>query len=233
MKKKRLIIDLDETLRPFVKPFLNCYNKKFGANIKEEDILTYEMHKYLPEVNNKEKFKDFIIEFAKEIYLDPEPYTGVREALKELSNEYDLLIVTAAPSEVHSYILKWQKDKDIDCPIVFDSDKTKYKGYAIIDDCPYHLENNSCEITICIERKYNEGIYTTYTVDNISEIIPLLNNKERLYYCRWCDSKTIYCNRPFPILDPYKTYMVHCIERSGNPNEYRCNVYSQGKEKIK
>lgn len=162
-RKKRLVIDLDETLRPFVKPFLDCYNKKFGSSIQEQDIKTYDMHLYLPEISySKEMFYKLLIEFAKEIYYDQDPFDQVPETMKILSEEYELLIVTAAPPEVHSYILQWQQDKDMMYSIAFDSDKTKYNGYAIIDDSPFHLANHSCDITICIDREYNkDGVYNS------------------------------------------------------------------------
>ncbi len=184
MIKPLLILDLDETLRPFIIPLLNQYNRQYRSNVKLSDIVNYNIHKFLPECNTREAFLSFINNNLKEIYLDPEPYDDVQWTLNKLKEIFELLIVTAAPEKSQEYIKEWIVKYNIGVDIEFESDKTKYNGYCIIDDAPIHLANNSCEHSICISRLYNFGAKSDFRVNNFDvDVLMALEILQRLDRC--------------------------------------------------
>jgi len=141
--------------------------------MKLEDITHYDMFKFLKYLPSQEQILDFIDEHVEEIY-SVKPYKKVPETLNLLSLTYEPVIITAAPDKAKDVILFWMAKYEINCSIIFDRDKIKYNGLAIIDDCPKYLENNSTKFSIKMNRPYNTEAKSHKSINEFLELPKIL-----------------------------------------------------------
>ncbi len=92
MKKKRIAIDLDDTLNNLCDSWLAPYNRDYNDNLTRKDLIKWEINELVkPECGIK------IYDYLKEpgFFKNLDIQTGAKEVTAWLAEHYDLRIVTA------------------------------------------------------------------------------------------------------------------------------------------
>ena len=147
MKKKRLLVDVDDTL------INNLWNEGLngflGTNFKREEIKTYSVDKYITTDEERSRFLDYI--------KDKSFYDGCRiiedavRVMKKLYEKYDLYICSACVLNIgkgYAYTNSYQQKFDIlrkyfpfisPERFIFTQNKNIIKADIIIDDSLYNF----------------------------------------------------------------------------------------------
>jgi uncharacterized HAD superfamily protein len=103
---KRIGIDIDEVLSETVVGFLSFYNGLHGTNFTYDDIKEYSFSKMLglsieEEQTNLKKY------FSSDIFMNVAPIQGSVEAIKSLSEKYDLYAISSRPPTLNDITTGW------------------------------------------------------------------------------------------------------------------------------
>lgn len=89
-RKKRIAIDMDEVMADVLPKFEALYNREFGKAIKREDY----WGKKLYDIEGASHIRNFLYE--KGFFADLPVMPGSQEVIRELMEDYEVFIVTAA-----------------------------------------------------------------------------------------------------------------------------------------
>lgn len=107
MQKKRAIgIDLDNVLLDFTATFLNYHNAVFNTNFRREDMFNYQLGEPLgcSEEEAEKRILDF---YETDFHWNAFPVGGAPEAIKQLSKNNSLVVVTSKPQRLKEKTLVW------------------------------------------------------------------------------------------------------------------------------
>lgn len=91
MKKLHILCDLDSTVVDLLGLWLDRYNNKYNDNVTPENVLSFDIHKYV-----KPECGELIYELLDEqFFTDVKPYEGAIEGLEELAKHHRIHVVTA------------------------------------------------------------------------------------------------------------------------------------------
>jgi len=173
-------VGLDSTLNNLYKVWLlDRYNKMYGDNLSEEDLVSYNVLQYVkPEAGDK--VYDILMDpgfFRTLDYRDQWTYDG----FKWLCKFYDVYIISSARSDTVSDKVAWIKEK---FPF-FDANKfisTFHKELLnvnyIIDDAPHVVENFPGH-AILLDMPYNRNVKNVIRLHDwkqIKDFFELLNS---------------------------------------------------------
>jgi uncharacterized HAD superfamily protein len=99
-EKKRIGIDIDDVIFPFMANFLSYLNKKNMTSYSFEDVTNYHLWKM---GIHKSKEEDVLValEFQNSIIFDDiNPIDGTKEVIEEISEYYDIFFVTSRPEDI-------------------------------------------------------------------------------------------------------------------------------------
>lgn len=140
--KKRIAIDMDEVIADVLPKFLDIYEEKYGRRPSEEEYWGRKLY----EIEGVRALRNVL--FEKGFFRDLPIIADSQVVLKELSERFDLYIVTAAMEFRNSFedkydwladhfpFIHWRN-------IVFCGDKSIIKTDWLIDDHPSNLETFS------------------------------------------------------------------------------------------
>jgi len=99
-------IDLDGCVVDLMTPFLAHYNGKKGTSIEYGDLFCHDL--WFPlEIKREEAFES-VFSFMREEPFDVVlPHEGAIEAIKKLSEEHDLMVITSRPELYVEKTLRW------------------------------------------------------------------------------------------------------------------------------
>ncbi|MCM3257043.1 5'-3'-deoxyribonucleotidase [Paenibacillus lautus] len=174
MSKKRLAVDQDNVIADLLFEWVRRYNNDFNDNLKPEQINSWNWHGLCkPECgSNIYTYMD-----DPDLFLNLPVMEGSQETLKELSNIYDIYIVTA-PFNLNNVVPKyeWLKkhfpflDED---KFVFTRDKSIIRAEYLIDDKPSNLETfRGNQILYTAPHNLNEERF--YRVNNWIDVREIL-----------------------------------------------------------
>lgn len=90
--KRKLAVDIDNTIWDLISPWLIFYNKAFDDNLEYKDIVQYDFFN----INSKASREDVIkLLEINDIWDIIQPYENTYEYLEKLNNEYELYLVTS------------------------------------------------------------------------------------------------------------------------------------------
>lgn len=92
-RKKRVLLDLDNTINDFSEQLLEIYNFRHGTKFTPDDITDYDFINLGP----TKQFADIWNEPG--FFSNLKPLPGAVQFVKELHEHFEVLTVTAAPSE--------------------------------------------------------------------------------------------------------------------------------------
>ncbi len=99
--KKNIGIDLDEVIFPFLKYFLEFYNRKNKTNFAMKQFNIYELEEVLG--ISKEQMSQYVKEFSETSRLDLPVLIGAIEGIKALKNKNNLYAITGRQNETKEF----------------------------------------------------------------------------------------------------------------------------------
>jgi 5'(3')-deoxyribonucleotidase len=153
MSKELIAVDIDEVLFPFLPEFLRQYNSMYSTEHELDHFMSYEFEHTLG-LNFDETVKR-VYQFNAQNSLHIEPIRQSAEAVKCLSEKYDLSIVTARHPKHAGVTRNWvnkyfpnmfNEIVPIGHPQVMGRKRTKAEvcaemgAFALIDDSVEHVE---------------------------------------------------------------------------------------------
>ncbi|HET7579993.1 MAG TPA: 5'-3'-deoxyribonucleotidase [Bacillales bacterium] len=140
--KKRIAIDMDEVIADAVSKHLALFNRDYKENLTSDDLHGKKLRDLRPHLKNeiREYFDD------PSFFRDLEVMKDSQEVIRELSEQYEIFITTAAMEVPTSFDAKyaWLKEHFpflSDLNIVFCGDKSIILADYLIDDNSRHFKN--------------------------------------------------------------------------------------------
>lgn len=136
--KKRIALDMDEVIADVQPKFLELYEAEFGYRPSREDY----WGKKIYQVNGADRIRERL--FEKGFFADLPVMPGSKEVVRELMENYDIFITTAAMEfrmsledkydwlKRHFPFIHWKN-------FVFCGDKSVINAHYMIDDHPHNL----------------------------------------------------------------------------------------------
>lgn len=98
-KRLKIGIDIDEVIVEFFKEYIPLFNQKFNENISFEDLKSYQLWD-ISDVS-KEDSLNLTKEFQdSEFFENMELVEGAKEAIFNLSNNYNIYFITSRPDNI-------------------------------------------------------------------------------------------------------------------------------------
>lgn len=152
---KTIAVDVDDVTLDLVPNWLNYYNKDFSDNLKKEDILTWDISKYV-----KPEAKKEIYHYTKkgEVFKTARPIIGAIKGIKEIKSwGYRIIFVTAGNpmNAKYEWLCKYDvladkkdfvvaEDKSLIIADVILDDRwenvVKFKGKSFLMDAPWNRQ---------------------------------------------------------------------------------------------
>jgi|TARA_R110001606_G_scaffold117899_3_gene247944 5'(3')-deoxyribonucleotidase len=140
--RKRIAIDMDETICDSLQRHIEWYNREFDATLSKEDTTGTRIYHVIPQehvdlVKLHPHHPDF--------FRDLTAFDGAIDAIKILSEQYEIFFVTAAMEYPESFAAKYDWLKTHfpfinELNFVFCGDKSIIHADYLIDDTPKHLD---------------------------------------------------------------------------------------------
>ena len=157
MKKLTILVDLDDVLWDLCEQWVKELNWLHGTKLKPEDITSWEMPKFFPQISVLEVYQPLS---DPELWHGVHPIPDAQDTLKKLiADGHKIRVVTASHYETISAkfncflqmypFLSWRD-------IVIASDKSLVSCDIMIDDGPHNLENAACK-RLLFDRPHNRN----------------------------------------------------------------------------
>lgn len=176
--RKILLIDMDNTLNKFWTKFEEFHNRLFTPRISihREELKDYHILGNYLDLPEEELYsrRQAIFE-SRGFWFLQDVYEDAIEVLKLLNEEYNLYIITSPwTSALNCYTekIQWMGVHFPFIPlekVIFTRDKWLVQCDYIIDDAPFYLERNDCDV-IAMDYEYNRHISVSYRADNWKDI---------------------------------------------------------------
>jgi uncharacterized HAD superfamily protein len=165
-KKKKIGIDLDDTIWKFHEKFFEYYNNRFGTNFFVEDYIVYDMEKFLGIKRDNiflffddyEKHEDYrilpLIDYVEDVFL-------------EVLEKYDVYFITARSSRTADLVKeRIFRHFGVDVKTVFIHDDNWNKIEEKVDFCLREgiellIDDSYYNLKLCAEKGV-KGILLTY-----------------------------------------------------------------------
>lgn len=90
--KRKLAVDIDNTIWDLVTPWLNYYNRRHNDDVKYEDVTEYSFFDIIKNITREEMLG---LLNENEFWSEVKPYPGSYKYLKKLNDEFELYIATS------------------------------------------------------------------------------------------------------------------------------------------
>ncbi|MBJ7536292.1 5' nucleotidase, NT5C type [Marinomonas transparens] len=142
MRKKRIAIDMDETICDSLIRHIEWYNHTFSAALTKEDTAGTRIYHVIP-VEHVEVVRAH--PHHPDFFRDLDVFDDAIDSIKILSEQYEIFFVTAAMEYPSSFQAKhdWLKKHFpfiSELNFVFCGDKSIINADYLIDDTPKHLD---------------------------------------------------------------------------------------------
>ena len=181
-------IDVDGVIRNINETMCKMYNDLFDENLTVEDMFDYDVEKVFNKVKEKlgiTAVDYFFDQSARSIFLNSNPYDGVREAIQKLRNAgHKVVVVTWQFSLENKYytLLFFKKNKIPYDDICFTRDKWMIQGDWLIDDNPEFIEDKRDKSKkILINMPYNKKVIQfLQRANNLQEAVDIILKREEI-----------------------------------------------------
>lgn len=173
-----LNVDIDGVLRNFMQATIDVYKKHYDpkCSIEYNDIVEYFFNRELPLIGKD--FRAFYRKHPEEIYVNAEPYEGVKETLTELQKNHLINIVTKQPVGLEKYSLYWLEKNEIPYDnFMVTQDKDLIFGDIFVDDYIGNLENFTRGVSVCVNQPWNKK-WEGERIHNFNELPSWIKNYE-------------------------------------------------------
>lgn len=158
--RKTIGIDLDDTLRATIEQMCVVYNKEYGTNITESDVISYGLEKSFPLCDDGREF--FFHNHAKEVFMDAVPLSGAIEAFNEIKKDWNIVVITNQFTiQNKTYALEWLNKYDlVPDGVMFTSNKNLADIDLLIDDNPRFIMNIN-RPSLLVSKTHNKDFDTS------------------------------------------------------------------------
>jgi 5'(3')-deoxyribonucleotidase/uncharacterized protein with PQ loop repeat len=146
-RRPRIAVDMDEVIADAFGKVLSTFNEKMGSNITREEISEKGFEGTMRSTLSPEMFAEYErLCHTGEFFADLELMEGSQEALRQLSEHYEIFIASAAMDVPSSFDakFKWLQRHFSFIPpshYVFCGDKSILLADYLVDDRPRHFEH--------------------------------------------------------------------------------------------
>lgn len=139
--KKRIAIDMDEVIADFIPKQLRLFNEEFNESLTVEDLHGKKLWELKPHL--AESVRDYLRDPS--FFRDLEVMENSQEVIKELNDNFEVFITTAAMEFPSSFTAKYEWLKEHfsflnDLNFVFCGDKSIVLADYLIDDNVRHFK---------------------------------------------------------------------------------------------
>lgn len=141
--RKRIAIDMDETICDTMARHLDWYNQEFNQALTKADLMGTKIYHKVPaeHVARVRSYPD-----NPDFFVDIPPYENAIQVIQELSQHYDIFIATAAMEHPTSFAPKYEwlvKYLPFLSPMnfIFCGNKGAVHADYLIDDSPRYFES--------------------------------------------------------------------------------------------
>ena len=174
-----ILIDMDDTIEHLLVPWLEYLNRRHGKNVKESDVVSWNMHDSYPDLTDEQIYSPLNED---EFWDTVTPIDGAVEAVERLIKKgHQVYIVTATPYQsvqakmervLFRYFpfITWEQ-------VIITSRKQMIRGDVLIDDGIHNLEGGDYKkimFTAPHNRHYDaeaNGMIRVNTWDEVVRII--------------------------------------------------------------
>lgn len=140
--RKRIAIDMDETICDTLSRHLDWYNAEFDQQLTKADVFATKIYQKVPEAHLA-RVRDYPNIPA--FFADLKPFDSAIEVVRELHEHYDIVIATAAMEHPTSFAPKYEwliKHLPFLSPMnfIFCGRKNVVQADYLIDDSARHFE---------------------------------------------------------------------------------------------
>ena len=169
--RKRIAIDMDETICDTVTRHIDWYNAEFKQHLKKDDLLGKKIYNHVPpEHLARVRFYPDNPEF----FMDLTPLDDAIDIIKELNQHFDIYIATAAMEHPTSFAAKYNwlvEHLSFISPMnfIFCGDKGIVNADYLIDDSSRHFRFFSGQ-GVLFTAPHNINEATKVRVDNWQDV---------------------------------------------------------------
>lgn len=137
--RKRILIDMDNTVCDLYAAWLGAYNREFGQNITKADVTTWDIHNHIPHGGLIYKYLE-----TPHFYRTFNPIPGAVEAVEKLQRVVDIRICSAhhADDGVASDKMWWLRNHMPFIPrkdVMLAYHKHEILADGLVDDGPHNI----------------------------------------------------------------------------------------------
>ena len=107
MDKPVIAVDFDDVVMNFNFGFMNFHNLRYGTNLTYDRLINYDNWEVVYGSDAKTMVERALEFYHSDEHQLVEPVVGAIEAIKELSKDYSLQIVTSRPERVRGHTTSW------------------------------------------------------------------------------------------------------------------------------
>jgi 5'(3')-deoxyribonucleotidase len=171
--KRKLAVDIDNTIWDLVSSWIEYYNNKYDDNVKASNITKYAFFDLTKKATKEEMFDILCVD---DFWSTVNPYRYSEEYLRKLNKEFDLYIVTSTSYKTSRK--KFERFFELfpfldEHQLIITHHKEIIDVDIIVDDCPINLTNTD-HIRFLINQSYNKSVK--------DESIIRVNDLREVYY---------------------------------------------------
>lgn len=171
MVKPILFLDVDGVILDLNEKVLARHNADHGCSVCADDIDNWD---YSPAIADSRH----IIEYFNEpgFFAGLTPLPGAIDAIRRLSKQYDIILITDTPVVSRSHRLVWVSEAlPFINGVLFTRHKDRHQGYILVDDAPHNIDQHNATHRIVFDKPYNQQTRrATHRVMSWAELEPLL-----------------------------------------------------------
>lgn len=171
----KIILDYDDVLVECTEPALHILKAETGIDIKKDEVVTWGMTKFSPEIG-KYMFSNIML--RQNFVENLKPYDGAIDFVRKLiSLGHEVIIFSSVLPEVMTaralHIKKYFGDYVSNSNIVLGGHKEDMCGDIIVEDCSVKALKSVCRHKIIFDQPWNR--HDAESLDRVSSYSELLN----------------------------------------------------------
>lgn len=174
-----ILVDVDNVLENLNTVWVQGLNKKYGTDVKTEDITDWDITKFFPGLSKSQVFSPL---HKKQTWDHLEVMPGSQDMIKRLINEgHKIILVTASHPQTVLYKFGFLDKHFPFIPfkdVIVTARKQMVKGDVLIDDAPHNLEGGEYKgilMDMPYNKSYDESQKGFVRVHNWNEIYKAIN----------------------------------------------------------
>lgn len=166
-----IAFDADDTIENLSFAWVDWLNKKYGTNVKREELADWDTSKFFPELRKEQVYEPLLLS---EFWDTVEPYADAQAVISKLQDEgHDVYIVTSSNyqsfrAKAENLILKYfTVDWD---HVIVTYNKQLIKADVLVDDGVHNLIGGDY-YKILMDAPYNQGNFENIGIHRARDFV--------------------------------------------------------------